>query len=518
MPDGQAPELPATAPIELREFIECKRASVTITSGPLDWLPLPPDIKDFAPTPKLDLTPGASPGTGTMTIDLTVTSFTLPVSVVGGDLQIDSSGLSSIPGAQDAIDTWVKDFNDWLKKNGKRLKQTTIAGGSVTLTKEPIPVPPPGVAPPPAPPGPPVAPVTPTPPAGGGGIGGGCALFGLLGVLLVGAIGFAWFSGLIPGSGGGGSVASASPTASTVAVTVPSATASATAIASTAAQPSTSAAPSRSAGTSAVPAPANAAPALAYLEAYAGMTDVEGAFLEWYADPTRDMYFPQPGQTPEQYFPESDLTGAAAFSRTLTAAEITAIMAASKCAADAALADGTKYRTACNQDKPLEPGDYAILITTQAGGYPAQFPSAGLHSWAVMTNPDDDLATGYTSQAADNYLIGADTYHETLAFTDASGKLSYYTLATRMSDPVRADTGQRQGNLPTRARTVWFYDIGTQVWFIPASDFGPNWHAGNFASLNRGANSPANLAADARFSPAEQEWLRYEALRPLIKP
>ena len=371
MPDGRPPELPATAPVELREFVECKRASVTITSGPLDWLPLPPDIKEYAPTPRLDLTPGASPGTGTMTIDLTITSFSLPVSVAGGDLQIDASSLSSIPGAQEAIDTWVKDFNDWLKKNGQRLKGATIAGGSVTLVKEPIPAPPPGVAPPPAPPGPPVAPVTPVPPASGGGIGGGCVLFGLLGVLLVGAIGVAWFSGWLPGSGGDGSAASTGPTASTAAAPVASVSARPSVVASTAPQPSTSSGPSTPAGPGTVPAPANAAPALQYLQEHVGLTpeDIAAiATLGWSDDPAHDMYFPQPGVTPEQEFPESDLDRRDRILLVLSPEVVgPSINEAFKCIAEAALADGTKYRTACNQDQPMETGDYVVFITTQAG-------------------------------------------------------------------------------------------------------------------------------------------------------
>ena len=496
MPDGQPPQLPDTAPLDLREFIECRRDSVTITGGELTWLPLPPEVMEYAPTPTLGLEPGASAGTGTISIGLGFATLTLPVSIVDGELHMDTSGVSAIPGAKEAIDTWLKELNDWLKKSGKRFKQTSIRNGSVTLTKEPIPVAP--AAPPPAPPGPPVKPVTPVPPATGGGIGGSCALFGLLGVVLVGVIGAAWFTGIIPGGGGGGG---SQPQSSPPAVAQPSTTSSTAAIPSSAAPiAKPSSAPPKA------PAPVGARPALDLLD----LSPSAEEQIRWIEDLDRDMFFPQQGQTPTQYFAESDLTGATGFLTTITEAKAQAISGFA-CAKEGKLPDGTVFRMACNQDTPLVAGEYVIFITTHAGGYPTTFPSAGNHSWAVMTNPDDDVTTGFQSSLADNYLIGADTYIEMLAFTNASGQFSNYILATRMADPVRADTGQKQGNLPTIGRTIWFDEIGTQLWIIPKADFGTNWYAGNFATLNRGANSPANLAADALGSPGQPEFRDYNA-------
>jgi hypothetical protein len=510
MPDGRPPDLPPDAPLDLREFIECKRDSVTIKQGELTWLPLPPEIKEYAPNPTLGLEPGASPGTGTMTIGISFATLTIPVSISDGELHMDTSGVSSIPGAQEAIDTWLKDFNDWLKKNGKRLEPTSIKDGSVTLTKEPI-VAVPATPPPPAPPGPPVKPVTPVPPASSGGIGGSCALFGLLGVLLIGAVGVAWVAGIIPGSGGG-SGPSTGPSSSTADVAKPSTTASTAPVA----KPSTStgpiAKPSTSTGPAKAPLPAGANPALDLLEE-AGFPDgLRNDLLQWYVDPANDMYFPAPGQTPKQYFAESDLAAAGGALVPISSLEAQGL---SKwpCGKESVRPDGTSFRVACNQDRPLTADQYAIFITTHAGGYPATFPAAGNHSWSIYTNPDNDLKTGFQSNLRDNYLIGADSYFEMLAFTDASGNLSNYVLATRMSDPVRVDTKQKQGNLPTTARAFWFDDIGTQLWVIPEDDFGgTNWYAGNFATLNRGANSPDNLAADALLSPAHDSWLDYYLL------
>ncbi len=514
MPDGRPPDLPPDAPLDLREFIECKRDSVTIKQGELTWLPLPPEIKEYAPNPTLGLEPGASPGTGTMTLSVGFATLTIPVSISDGELHMDTSGVSAIPGAQEAIDTWLKDFNDWLKKNGKRLKPTSIKDGSVTLTKEPI-VAVPATPPPPAPPGPPVKPVTPVPPASGGGIGGGCALFGLLGVVLVGLIGAAWFTGLIPGSGGSG--AQPSTTASTGTVAKPSTSTAPIAKPSTSTGPI--AKPSTSTGPAKAPPPAAAQAALDLLKQTSVLTDDQIALLEWYADQANDMYFPTPGQTPTQYFPESDLSWASAFRASLDT-PMTQQLSGWTCAQVHQLADGTPFRTACNQDKSLIAGDYVIFVTTHAGGYPATFPSAGNHSWSVYTNPDNDPTTGFQSTLRDNYLIGADSYFEMLAFTEPDGDFRNYMLATRMADPVRADTGQKQGNLPTTGRVFWFDDIGTQLWMIPQDDFGgTNWYAGNFATLNRGANSPANLAADALHGPDDiGKWLDYFRLQELNKP
>jgi hypothetical protein len=236
--------------------------------------------------------------------------------------------------------------------------------------------------------------------------------------------------------------------------------------------------------------------------------------LRWIQDQVRDWYLPVPGQVPVQKPGEVDLTAAAAFKRMLTSSEAAAVTTASPCEMRAGRPSGVQYRAACNQQRPLAAGDYVIIITVHDGPFPASPPPAGLHSWSVFTNPDNDRTTGYASSSPDNFLIGAETYLELLAF-ESNGTQRFYILATRMALPVRSDTGQRQGNLSTLARVLWFDALGVQVWIIPAADFGPNWYAGGFSTTDRSANSPDTLAADALRGPGLPGWLSYDELQDL---
>ena len=183
----------------MRDFIDCKAASVTIAKGKLTWLDLPED----SPDPDISVEPGAKPGTATINIGvfgLTVAS--IPASIdANGQLAVDTSALPNIDllkGAKDALDAWVRDLNAWLTFNKKRLKPAVIQNGGVTLTKEDIPAAPP----PKGPDKPPVVPPV-TPPTdqgggqsgagkdkGGGGGGWGClGLFILLVLLFMGVVG-----------------------------------------------------------------------------------------------------------------------------------------------------------------------------------------------------------------------------------------------------------------------------------------------------------------------------------------
>ena len=99
-----APQLPPEAPEDLRDFLECKSAKVALKDGNLSWLPLPPEIKDFVPEgakPDLAIEPGATPGTASIKVSLGPISLSLPASVSGGQLTVDTSDP-----AQDVAPAW----------------------------------------------------------------------------------------------------------------------------------------------------------------------------------------------------------------------------------------------------------------------------------------------------------------------------------------------------------------------------------------------------------------------------
>ncbi len=67
--------------------------------------------------------------------------MTLPTSVAGGQLAIDTSKLpfwapSSVKGD---VASFVDSLNDWLAANGKALAPPTFSDAGMTLTKVPLP-------------------------------------------------------------------------------------------------------------------------------------------------------------------------------------------------------------------------------------------------------------------------------------------------------------------------------------------------------------------------------------------
>lgn len=140
MGDGTAkqPGLPAGAPKAVTDMVGCTGDSISWKPGDkIDWL------DDPAPTITIaDISQGPSG-------DVTVTGQTLggygpsvsaTLSVSGGNLSVQLSGLTSVVGA-DAANSWVADLNHWLASHNKRLdvlkydKKTK----AVTFTKVAVP-------------------------------------------------------------------------------------------------------------------------------------------------------------------------------------------------------------------------------------------------------------------------------------------------------------------------------------------------------------------------------------------
>ena len=129
MPDGSRPRtnLPTGTPADLRDFVRCRRDSVRIAPGELDWVPTMPD---------LDLEISKGPG-GSVTIRLSamggIIDISIPISVVDGDLVADTSGIP-VPG--DAASEWVTDLNADLKANGMQLGDLDVRDGALHLVKQ----------------------------------------------------------------------------------------------------------------------------------------------------------------------------------------------------------------------------------------------------------------------------------------------------------------------------------------------------------------------------------------------
>ena len=209
------PKLPGKAPKELKDFLACKIMEVDLDPANATWIPKPEIVPDgLIPT----VTPTA---TGDNALSVTVgwgfVSVTLPVTVTGGQLQVDATDM---PGQQ-ATEDWVKAFNDSLKSNNKELDGLEIKNGKIHLTKRVIgaapqatattpatpaatPMPPPTTPPPTTPPAtaPPAttptttpAPTTTPPPADGEGnaMKPGCLIGIILALVLIIGVGLVMF-------------------------------------------------------------------------------------------------------------------------------------------------------------------------------------------------------------------------------------------------------------------------------------------------------------------------------------
>ena len=189
------PKLPPKAPKELSKFLDCKLMEVDLDPTQAGWIPKPGFVPDGL-APSVTVTPNGA-NSVTVAVGWGYLSLTLPVTVSGGQLQVDATNL---PGKQ-GIDDWVKSFNDFLKENGYDLAGLEIKNGKIHLTKRLIPATQPSTTTPPpttpktetpkATPTPtPTPQTTPTPAPGEGGSGkakvpGGCVLFILMALILL---------------------------------------------------------------------------------------------------------------------------------------------------------------------------------------------------------------------------------------------------------------------------------------------------------------------------------------------
>ncbi len=133
--DGVAPALPE----DLRAFLECRTDTATIRNGPIEWLEIPQNVKAMlgGKSPELKVAAGQAPGTAILTVKAGWVGATLPASVVGGKLAVDTSKLPFLapPSIARDIRRFVDELNGRLAANGKALGEPSIGPDGMTLTK-----------------------------------------------------------------------------------------------------------------------------------------------------------------------------------------------------------------------------------------------------------------------------------------------------------------------------------------------------------------------------------------------
>ena len=129
--------LPRNTPQPLRDFVRCRRDSVTIEPGTLDWLPTPPGLPDGTLRPSVAFS--EEDGAAVITVTWGFLAVRLPATVENGRLRIDTSHL---PGILDSlkreIEEWVDDLNADLRANGRQLGGWELEDGDLSLRKAPL--------------------------------------------------------------------------------------------------------------------------------------------------------------------------------------------------------------------------------------------------------------------------------------------------------------------------------------------------------------------------------------------
>lgn len=130
----RSPRLPSGAPVELREFVACTRMEIDLDPSRLGWLPRPPGIPD-AVAPSVTITANGANAVN-VSVGWGFISLTLPVSVRGGELIVDTTHLPDIADIKSSVDNWVSSANEFIRENGKSLSGLEVRDGKLKLTKQ----------------------------------------------------------------------------------------------------------------------------------------------------------------------------------------------------------------------------------------------------------------------------------------------------------------------------------------------------------------------------------------------
>ena len=141
MPDRPPPRirLGDEVPAPIRDFVSCTSDEVVLDSADSSWVPKPPQLGEWAPSPDITFTEGSAPDSGTVGVDFPMApEATFDVAVVDGQLTVDLSGLGPLADmVGGSIQRFVDDLNAQLADNGKEFGPTSFADGKLTATKRP---------------------------------------------------------------------------------------------------------------------------------------------------------------------------------------------------------------------------------------------------------------------------------------------------------------------------------------------------------------------------------------------
>ena len=130
------PRLPANAPQELKDFVACTRMEVDLDPAQPGWLPSPPGLGDAA-APSVTITPNGANAVN-VSVGWGFISITLPVSIEGGQLKVDTANLPDLGDMKTSVDKWVTAANDFIRQNGKELSGLELRDGKLHLTKRAV--------------------------------------------------------------------------------------------------------------------------------------------------------------------------------------------------------------------------------------------------------------------------------------------------------------------------------------------------------------------------------------------
>lgn len=127
--------LPDDAPQGLREFVACRRMSVVVDVTDSSWLPAPPGLPDGS-EPDVELEPGPTATSGTVSIGWGFVRMSLPVHIEDGRLVVEAGDLPFGIGPE--IDRWTDRLNATLAANDKALDGFQVDGDRLTITKREV--------------------------------------------------------------------------------------------------------------------------------------------------------------------------------------------------------------------------------------------------------------------------------------------------------------------------------------------------------------------------------------------
>lgn len=127
--------LPRRIPADIRDFVLCKTGKLELRGGKLDWLKI--EFGGFSVDgPEVSFQQNAD---GSVTATMSAAGGFVSTSVTAsvgpnGELQVTPQGALGAA-AKGPIDDWVRDFNEDLKQNGKKIEGIKVEQGVLVITK-----------------------------------------------------------------------------------------------------------------------------------------------------------------------------------------------------------------------------------------------------------------------------------------------------------------------------------------------------------------------------------------------